>query len=121
PAPWTAPPPPSTAVAAEATPVQPSFGAVDVPANVPSSVPLRSFGGASAGSASPFAFAQSRALAPAASQTAIAAPRVDLIESVVRLSPIPVETSAEAYAPTPGAVVAPSALSPFSAPLDLGA
>src|SRR5208283_51260 len=43
PAPWTAPPPPSTAVAAEATPVQPSFGAVDVPANVPSSVPLRSF------------------------------------------------------------------------------
>ncbi len=119
PAPWTAPAPTSTAVAAQAVPVQPPFGAVDIPANVPASVPLRSFGGASAGSASPFANTQSRALAPAASQTAIGAPRVDPIESAARLTPLPVETNAEGYVPTPG--TAASALSPFSAPLDLSA
>jgi cysteine desulfurase/selenocysteine lyase len=124
PAPWTAPAPTSTSVAAAAVPIQPSFGAVEVPTGgLPSSVPARSFGGASAGSASPFAFAQSRAVAPAASQTAVAAPRVDPIQAGERLSPLPVETSPEAYSPTPGAAAAPSAaaLSPFSAPLDLSA
>ena len=123
PAPWTAPAPTSTSVAAAAVPIQPPFGAVEVPTGgLPSSVPARSFGGASAGSASPFAFAQSRAVAPAASQTAVAAPRVDPIQAGERLSPLPVETSPEAYGPTPGAAAAPSAaLSPFSAPLDLSA
>ena len=83
PAPWSTPAPPSTSVAASAIPVQPPFGAPDVPTTgLPSSVPFRSFGGASAGSASPFAFPQSRALAPAASQTAIAAPRADPLASL---------------------------------------
>jgi cysteine desulfurase/selenocysteine lyase len=119
PAPWSAPAPPTASVAAQGVPAQPPFGAVDVPsAGVPSSVPPRSAGGASLGSASPFAFAQSRAIAPAATQTSVAAPRVDPIESAARLSPMPVETSLEAYAPTLGA--APS-LSPFAAPLDLSA
>ena len=109
PAPWTAPAPTSTSVAAAAVPIQPPFGAVEVPTGgLPSSVPARSFGGASAGSASPFAFAQSRAVAPAASQTAVAAPRVDPIQAGERLSPLPVETSPEAYGPTPGAAAAPS-------------
>ncbi|RBP09846.1 cysteine desulfurase/selenocysteine lyase [Roseiarcus fermentans] len=112
PAPWSAPAPTSTAVAA-AAPIQPPMGAVEPAANVPSSVPARSFGGASAGSASPFALPQSRAVAPAASQTAVAAPRVNPIQSAER-SPTPVETSPESF-PTPGAV------SPFSAPLDLSA
>src|SRR5208337_3172270 len=126
PAPWTAPAPPTAATAAAVVPIQPPFGAPDIPTNgVPSSVPLRSFGGASAGSASPFAFAQSRAVAPAASQTSIAAPRVDPLQSAERLTPLPVEASPEAYVPTPGATPAaaplPLPLSPFSAPLDLSA
>ena len=117
PAPWTAPAPASPSVAAAAVPIQPPFGAVEPPlSGLPSSVPARSFGGASAGSASPFAFAQSRAVAPAASQTAIAAPRVDPIQSAEGLTPIPVATSPEAYAPG-----AAAALSPFAAPLDLSA
>ena len=58
PAPWTAPAPTSTSVAAAAVPIQPPFGAIDVPmSGAPSSVPTRSFGGASAGSASPSALA----------------------------------------------------------------
>ena len=120
PAPWTAPAPTSPSVAAAAVPIQPPMGAPEAPTGgIPSSVPARAFGGASAGSASPFANAQSRAVAPAVSQTAIAAPRVDPIESGARLAPIPVEPSAEGTIPTPGA--APSALSPFAAPLDLSA
>jgi cysteine desulfurase/selenocysteine lyase len=122
PAPWTAPAPTSPSVAAAAVPIQPQFGAVEPPtAGLPSSVPARSFGGASAGSASPFAFAQSRAVAPAASQTAIAAPRVDPIQAGERLTPLPVETSPEAYAPTVAGTPSAAGLSPFSAPLDLGA
>ena len=63
----------------------------------PSSLPLRSFGGASAGGASPLAFPQSRAVAPAAAQTLVAAPRLD-----------------------PGAPVAEGLpLSPFAAEIDL--
>jgi hypothetical protein len=82
PAPWSAPALPSTSLAAAAVPVPLPFGAPDAPTDgVPSSLPLRSFGGASAGSASPFAFVQSRAVAPAATQTAIAALRVDPLTS----------------------------------------
>ncbi len=57
------------------------------------------------------------------SQTAMAAPRVDLIQSAEHLTPVPVATSPEAYPLAPGAASAPSAaaLSPFSAPLDLSA
>ena len=93
------------------------MGAVEPPlSGLPSSVPARSFGGASAGSASPFAIVQSRAVAPAMSQTAMAAPRVDLIQSAEHLTPVPVATSPEAYPLAPGAAPAPSAaaLSPFS-------
>jgi len=97
PAPWSTPAPPSTSVAASAIPVQPPFGAPDIPTNgLPSSVPFRSFGGASAGSASPFAFPQSRAMAPAASQTAIAAPRVDPLAS---LGALPLQDAARVTAP----------------------
>ena len=124
PAPWTAPAPTSPSVAAAAVPIQPPMGAVEPPlSGLPSSVPARSFGGASAGSTSPFAVVQSRAVAPAASQTAIAAPRVDPIQSVEHLTPVPVDASSEANASNPGAAPSPSgaALSPFSAPLDLSA
>jgi cysteine desulfurase/selenocysteine lyase len=123
PAPWTAPAPTSPSVAAAAVPIQPPMGAVEPPlSGLPSSVPARSFGGASASSGSPFAVVQSRAVAPAASQTAIAAPRVDPLQSVARLSPVPVQTSPEADALAPGAAPpSASALSPFSAPLDLSA
>ncbi len=87
---------------------------------VPSSVPLRSFAGASAGSASPFAFAQSRALAPAASQTAIAAPRVDPLQSAERTIPLQDMPGPGVYASAPGALEPPPfPLSPFSAPVDL--
>src|SRR5271154_4566318 len=116
PAPWSAPAPPSTSVAASAIPVQPPFGAPDIPMNgVPSSVPLRSFGGASAGSVAPFAFPQSRSLAPAASQTAIAAPRVDPLGS------LPLQDATVAAAPSgvlggapPGA---PETAAPVQPPL----
>ena len=74
PAPWT-PPAPSTAVLAQAVPVQPPFGAPDPIASVPASVPLRSFGGASAGSADPASTLASRAAAPAALQTLVSPPR----------------------------------------------
>src|SRR5271166_984032 len=97
PAPWSAPAQPSAPAFASVIPAQPPFGAPDIPANgVPSSVPLRSFGGASAGSASPFAFVQSRALAPAASQTSIAAPRVDPLQPVERTLPLQGTTSPDA-------------------------
>jgi cysteine desulfurase/selenocysteine lyase len=116
-APWSTPAPPSTSVAAGAIPAQPPFGAPDIPTNSPpSSVPFRSFGGASAGSASPFAFPQSRAVAPAASQTAIAAARPDPLASPWAL---PLQ-DAKGVADT--AATAPSApLSPFAAPIDLSA
>ena len=115
PAPWSAPSQPSAPAFASAVPIQPPFGAPDVPTNgIPSSVPYRSFGGASAGSASPFAFAQSRAIAPAATQTAIAAPRVD---------PLQTATGPTALQETSGlrsidAVTTPLESSPFSAPID---
>ena len=74
PAPWT-PPTPSTPVLAQAVPVQPPFGAPDPIASVPASVPLRSFGGASAGSADPASTLASRAATPAALQTLASPPR----------------------------------------------
>jgi cysteine desulfurase/selenocysteine lyase len=117
PAPWSAPAPPSTSVASSAIPVQPPFGAPDLPTNgLPSSVPFRSFGGASAGSASPFAFPQSPALAPAASHTAIAAPRADPFASPGAL---PLEDSTGVAATAAAAPSAP--LSPFATPIDLSA
>jgi cysteine desulfurase / selenocysteine lyase len=118
--PWTAPAQPSAPVGASVIPAQPPFVQPDVPANgVPSSVPYRSFG-ASPGSASPFAFAQSRAIAPAVSQTAIAAPRVDPLQDVERRVPIRGDASPDSYLPTPGSLEpAALALSPFSAPVDL--
>ena len=69
---------------------------------MPSSAPLRSFGGASAGGASPLAFPQSRAVAPAAAQTLVAAPRLD------------------PGSPAPGAPLFDGLpLSPFAAEIDL--
>ena len=122
PAPWSTPAQPATTTVAAVAPVQPPFGQPDLPTNgVPSSVPYRSFGGASAGSASPFAFAQSRAVAPAASQTAVAAPRVDPLQSAALLSPN-ASPSPVSFGPTSGALEAPQApLSPFAAPVDLSA
>src|SRR5271165_722366 len=117
PAPWSAPAQPSAPTYAGAVPIQPPFGAPDIPTNgIPSSVPFRSFGGASAGSASPFAFPQSRAVAPAASQTAIAAPRADPLAS---LDALPLQDATSIGGPAAAAPLAP--LSPFSAPIDLSA
>ena len=124
PAPWTAPAPTSPSVAAAAVPIQPPMGAVEPPlSGVPSSVPValvrRRLGRLG------FALRRRRSRArsrPAASQTAVAAPRVDPIQSADGRR-CPVETSPEAYAATPGVASAPyaAALSPFSAPLDLSA
>ncbi len=76
PAPWT-PPAPSTPALAQAVPVQPPFGAPDpLATSLPATAPLRSFGGASAGSAVPGAALASRAQVPAALQTLVAAPRL---------------------------------------------
>ena len=121
-APWSTPAQPATTTVAAVAPVQPPFGQPDLPTNgVPSSVPYRSFGGASAGSASPFALAQSRAVAPAASQTAVAAPRVDPLQSAALLSPNASPSPVD-FSPTSGALEAPRApLSPFAAPVDLSA
>ena len=117
PAPWSAPPQPSAPVYASAIPVQPPFGAPDIPTGgVPSSVPLRSFGGASAGSASPFAFAQSRSLAPAATQTAIAAPRVDPLSPAPKSLPLQDPPSPSGIGGLDSQIVP----SPFSAPLNFG-
>src|SRR5208282_3756579 len=89
---------------------------------LPSSVPGRSFGGASAGSASPFAFAQSRALAPAARQTAITAPRVDALQTIERTVPLHATTGPEGFLSAPGGLEQPPfPLSPFSGPVDLTA
>jgi cysteine desulfurase/selenocysteine lyase len=116
PAPWSAPAQPSAPVYASAVPVRPPFGAPDIPTDgVPSSVPLRSFGGASAGSASPFAFAQSRAMAPAASQTAIAAPRVDPLQTAMGSVPLQNMTGPQSI----DRLGIPLEPSPFSAPIDL--
>ena len=123
PAPWSAPAQPSAPAYASAVPVQPPFGSPDIPTNgVPSSVPYRSFGGASAGSASPFAFVQSRALAPAASQTSVSAPRVDPLRLSERTVPWREAASPGGAAPTPDALQPPPfPLSPFSEPVDLSA
>jgi hypothetical protein len=68
PAPWSVP---GTA----SVPVQPPLGQPEPPTSgVPSSIPYRLFGGASAGSGSPFAFVQSRA-----------APRVDPLQAAERM------------------------------------
>jgi cysteine desulfurase/selenocysteine lyase len=115
PAPWSVPAQPSAPAYASAVPVQPPFGAPDIPTNgIPSSVPFRSFGGASAGSASPFAFAQSRAIAPAATQTAIAAPRVDPLQTAAGSVPFEDKTGPRSV----DAVASPFEPSPFSAPID---
>ena len=123
PAPWSAPAQPSAPAYASAVPVQPPFGSPDIPTNgVPSSVPYRSYGGASAGSASPFAFVQSRALAPAASQTSLAAPRIDPLRSSERTGPWREAASTRGAAPSPGALESPPfPPSPFSEPIDLSA
>ena len=104
-------------VTARVVPVQPPFGAPDIPTEgLPSSVPARWFGGASAGSASPFAFARSRALAPAASQTAIAAPRVDPLQAVERTVPLQGTTSPTRSSPRPaGSSPRRSRFRPFGA------
>ena len=115
PAPWSAPAQPSAPAYATEVPVQPPFGAPDIPTNgIPSSVPFRSFGGASAGSASPFAFAQSRAIAPAATQTAIVAPRIDPLQRVRGSAPLESTTDP----PRIDAAANPFEPSPFSAPID---
>jgi cysteine desulfurase/selenocysteine lyase len=117
PAPWSAPAQPSAPAYASAVPVQPPFGAPDIPTNgIPSSVPFRSFGGASAGSASPFAFAQSRAIAPAATQTAIAAPHVDPLQTAAGSVPFEDTTGPRSV----DAVASRFEPSPFSAPIDFG-
>jgi cysteine desulfurase / selenocysteine lyase len=127
PAPWSAPTQPGAPQVGNVIPVQPPFGAPDIPTGgVPSAVPYRSFGGASAGSASPFAFAQSRALAPAASQTAIAAPRADPLQATERPTALQGAPSVDpqTYAQggfAPGIESQPGLLSPFAAPLDLTA
>src|SRR5271165_2480773 len=123
PAPWSAPAQPGAPVTASVVPVQPPFGASDIPTEgLPSSVPARAFGGASAGSASPFAFAESRALAPAAGQTAITAPRVDPLQAVERTVPLQGTTSPDAFVSAPsGLEPSPFPLSPFSATVDLTA
>jgi cysteine desulfurase / selenocysteine lyase len=120
--PWPAPLQPSAPVPASVIPTQPPFVHPDVPTNdVPASVPYRSFG-ASAGSASPFAFAQSRAVAPAPSQTAIAAPRVDPLQGVEERVPIRGDAGPESYRSDVGLLEpAVLAVSPFSAPVDLSA
>jgi cysteine desulfurase/selenocysteine lyase len=114
--PWSAPAQPLAPVAASVIPAQPPFVQPDIPTNgAPPSVLYRSFG-ASAGSASPFASVQSRAVAPGASQTAIAAPRVDPLQDVERRVPLGRDSRpSPASSPEP----APSALSPFSGPVDL--
>jgi cysteine desulfurase / selenocysteine lyase len=113
---------PSAPLPASVIPAQPPFPRPDVPRNdVPSSLPYRSFG-ASAGSASPLAFAQSRGLAPAVSQTAIAAPRVDPVQAAEERVPLRGDPSRSAYLSTPGSLEPTAlALSPFSAPVDLSA
>jgi cysteine desulfurase / selenocysteine lyase len=120
--PWPAPAQPSSPAPASVLPAQPPFVQPDVPTNgVPSSVPYRSLG-ASAGSASPFAFAQSRAVAPAVSQTAIAAPRADPLQDVEQRVPLRGDASPASYGASVD-LVEPAALavSPFSAPADLSA
>jgi cysteine desulfurase/selenocysteine lyase len=119
--PRSGPAQPSAPVPASVIPAQPPFVQPDVPTNGASSVPYRSLG-ASAGSASPFAFAQSRAVAPAVSQTAIAALRADPLEAIEGRVPQRADASLDSYRSTgdwlePGA----SAVSPFSAPVDLSA
>jgi hypothetical protein len=118
--PWAAPAQPSALVTASVIPAQPPFVQPDVPTNgVPSSVPYRSFG-ASAGSDSPLAFPLSRAVAPAASQTAIAAPRVDPLQADEGRVPLRGDASPDSYLSTLGSLEpAPSAVSPFSGPVDL--
>jgi cysteine desulfurase / selenocysteine lyase len=120
--PWSASAQPSAPMPASVIPAQPPFAQPDVPTNgVPSSVPYRSLG-ASAGSASPFAFAQSRAVAPAVSQTAIAAPRADPLQDVEGTVPLRGDASPDSYRSSVD-LFEPAALavSPFSAPVDLSA
>ena len=76
PAPWAPPSAPPAGVMGQAIPAQPPFGFPDPPAtSAPASAPLHSFGGASAGSATPGAPLASRALLPAASQTLVSPPQ----------------------------------------------
>jgi cysteine desulfurase/selenocysteine lyase len=121
-APWSAPAQPPAPATASVAPAQPPFVQPDVPINgVPASVPYRSFG-ASAGSASPFAFAPSRAVAPAPSQTTIAAPRADPLQAVEGRVPLQGDASPASYR-SAADLLEPAALavSPFSAPVDLSA
>ena len=70
-------------------------------------------------SASPFAFVQSRAVAPAVSQTAIAAPRVDPRQAVERRVPLRGDINPDSSLSTLRSLEpAALALSPFSAPVD---
>jgi cysteine desulfurase/selenocysteine lyase len=101
PAPW-APPAPSIPTVAQAIPIQPPFGAPDpIATSLPASAPVRSFGGASAGSAAPHAALASRIAPPAAAQTLVSPPKID----------------PACFAP-PGL---PEAASPFATEIDLRA
>jgi cysteine desulfurase/selenocysteine lyase len=78
PAPWSPPSPPTASAIGQVVPVQPPFGVVDPPvSSLPASAPARSFGGASAGSASPASALASRVAPPAAGQTLVTRPRID--------------------------------------------
>jgi len=113
PAPWT-PPAPSTPVLAQAVPFQPPFGAPDpLATSLPASVPLRSFGGASAGSAAPQAALASRAAAPAALQTLVSPPRLGVAAPSPFYAPSPFSAEIDlraALAPFGAALQAPPAL-----------
>ena len=89
---------------AQDVPVQPPFGFPDPPASsAPASAPLRSFGGASAGSAAPLRDAGARAsCSPAAAQTLVSPPRVDPTSTL-------------------GAPIDEAPVSPFAAEIDLRA
>jgi len=103
PAPWSPPSPPLAPIVGQFAPVQPPFGVVDpLASSLPASVPARSFGGASAGSAAPASALASRALPPAAGQTLVTRPRID---------------TSSAH----GGPIDEAALSPFSTEVDLRA
>ena len=125
PAPWLAPAQPSAPVTATVLPVQPPFGAPDIPTNgVPSSVPAalvrRGVGRLRlALRLRPVARGRARRQSNLDRRAAGRSAPVGRAADAAARS----RSSPEAHVPTPGASAAPSALSlsPFSAPLDLSA
>jgi cysteine desulfurase/selenocysteine lyase len=78
PAPWSPPSPPTASAIGQVVPVQPPFGVIDPPvSSLPASAPARSFGGASAGSATPATTQAGHIGLPAAGQTLVTRPRID--------------------------------------------